>query len=109
VHRVKSQNTHRVIVILKINNNIIYSIDIDKYSKICTQAMVTEYLTKEKNKFDSERYEWLKESLRWYRQYILGLIFVFFITDVGKLLIGEPRPHFLDTCLPKEANNCTNR
>ncbi|XP_060868531.1 phospholipid phosphatase 1-like isoform X1 [Metopolophium dirhodum] len=72
-------------------------------------AMMTEYFTKEKNKFDSERYEWLKESLRWYRQYILGLIFVFFITDVGKLLIGEPRPHFLDTCLPKEAKNCTNR
>lgn len=72
--------------------------------------MMAEYFNKEKNKFDSGRYEWFKESLRWYRQYILGLIFVFFITDVGKLLIGEPRPHFLDTCLPKEAVNCsTNR
>ncbi|XP_050543735.1 phospholipid phosphatase 3-like isoform X2 [Daktulosphaira vitifoliae] len=66
-----------------------------------------EFLEKEKNKFDSGHYEWLKESLRWYRQYILGLIFVFFITDVGKILIGEPRPHFLDTCNPIEAVNCT--
>lgn len=70
--------------------------------------MVIEYLTKEKNKFDSGRYEWLKDSLWWYGQYILGLIFVCFITDVGKILIGEPRPHFLDTCRPKEILNCTN-
>lgn len=70
--------------------------------------MVTEYSTKEKNKFDSSRYEWLKESFRWYRQYVLGFIFVCFITDVAKVLIGEPRPHFLNTCLPKEAINCTN-
>lgn len=82
---------------------------INKNELICTQAMTTEYFTKEKNKFDAQRYEWLKESLRWYRQYILGLIFVFFITDFGKVLIGEPRPHFLDTCSPKEAINCTNR
>jgi len=70
--------------------------------------MIFEYLTKETNKFDSVRNEWLKKSLRWFGQYTLGLIFVFFITDVGKVLIGEPRPHFLDTCRPKEANNCTN-
>lgn len=73
------------------------------------QAMMIEYFSKDENKFDSGRYEWLKESLRWYRQYVLGLMFVCFITDVGKLLIGEPRPHFLDTCRPKEAMNCTNK
>lgn len=72
------------------------------------QVMIIEYFSKDKNKFDSGRYTWLKESLRWYRQYVLGLVFVLFITDVGKVLIGEPRPHFLDTCRPKEAENCTN-
>lgn len=71
--------------------------------------MIIENFAKEKNKFDSGgQYEWLKESFRWYGQFILGFIFVFFITDVGKVLIGEPRPHFLDTCRPKEAMNCTN-
>lgn len=71
--------------------------------------MITEYFSKEQNEFECGRYEWFKESLRWYRQYILGLIFVLFITDVGKVLIGEPRPHFLKTCLPIEAQNCTNK
>ncbi|XP_050440397.1 phospholipid phosphatase 3-like isoform X2 [Adelges cooleyi] len=71
-------------------------------------VVIAEYYMRDQRKFDSGPYEWLKESLRWYRQYILGLIFVFFITDVGKVLIGEPRPHFLDTCRPLEAVNCTN-
>lgn len=26
-----------------------------------------------------------------------------------KGIVGEPRPHFLDTCKPKEATNCTNQ
>lgn len=73
-----------------------------------TQTMLMEYFTKDKNKFDSGRKKWLKESFHWYRQYVLGMTFVFFITDIGKILIGEPRPHFLDTCRPKEAVNCTN-
>lgn len=70
---------------------------------------MTEYFTKETNNFDSGRYEWFKESLKWYRKFMLGMIFVFFITNVGKMLIGEPRPHFLETCNPKEIKNCTNR
>ncbi|KAK7864693.1 hypothetical protein R5R35_010952 [Gryllus longicercus] len=39
----------------------------------------------------------------WYREYLLGLGLVLLVTDFAKLLVGEPRPHFLHTCRP----NCT--
>lgn len=42
---------------------------------------------------------------RWYREYVLGLGVVMFVTDAMKLLVSEPRPHFLDTCRPDA--NCT--
>ncbi|XP_071454706.1 phospholipid phosphatase 3-like isoform X2 [Hetaerina americana] len=43
----------------------------------------------------------------WYREFLLGLVVNFLIMDVMKVLVGEPRPHFLDTCRPDLAKNCT--
>ncbi|XP_067002703.1 phospholipid phosphatase 1 isoform X2 [Anabrus simplex] len=49
----------------------------------------------------------IRQALVWYREFLLGLGLVLFVTDVSKLLVGEPRPHFLDTCRPDQAVNCT--
>lgn len=56
----------------------------------------------------SSRWAWLLQSLLWYREYLSGLLIVFFLTDVAKVLVGEPRPHFLDTCKPFQAFNCSS-
>ncbi|XP_032691135.1 phospholipid phosphatase 2-like isoform X2 [Odontomachus brunneus] len=44
----------------------------------------------------------------WYRQYVVVSIVLCVVCECLKILIGEPRPHFLDTCRPREAVNCTN-
>ncbi|XP_076639045.1 phospholipid phosphatase 1 isoform X1 [Colletes latitarsis] len=49
-----------------------------------------------------------KQVWLWYGHYLVGIITLTFICDVMKTLIGEPRPHFLDTCQPREATNCTD-
>ncbi|CAK9813653.1 Phospholipid phosphatase 1 [Anthophora plagiata] len=49
-----------------------------------------------------------KQVWQWYGYYSIGIIALTFICDVMKTLIGEPRPHFLDTCRPREAINCTD-
>ncbi|OAD57510.1 Lipid phosphate phosphohydrolase 1 [Eufriesea mexicana] len=49
-----------------------------------------------------------KQIWSWYGHYSIGIIALTFICNVMKTLIGEPRPHFLDTCKPKEAINCTD-
>lgn len=49
-----------------------------------------------------------KQIWLWYGHYSIGIIALTFICDVMKTLVGEPRPHFLDTCKPREAENCTN-
>ncbi|XP_026667834.1 phospholipid phosphatase 1-like isoform X2 [Ceratina calcarata] len=49
-----------------------------------------------------------KQVWLWYGHYSVGIIALTFICDVIKTLIGEPRPHFLDTCKPREAENCTD-
>nr|CAD7428703.1 unnamed protein product [Timema monikensis] len=41
-----------------------------------------------------------RQAMTWYWEYLVGLVIVLIITVVAKLLIGEPRPHFLDTCQP---------
>nr|CAD7260566.1 unnamed protein product [Timema shepardi] len=48
-----------------------------------------------------------RQAMTWYWEYLVGLVIVLIITVVAKLLIGEPRPHFLDTCQPDVAVNCT--
>ncbi|KAG8228311.1 hypothetical protein J437_LFUL007029 [Ladona fulva] len=44
----------------------------------------------------------------WYREFLLGLGINFLVMDLTKVLVGEPRPHFLDTCKPDLAKNCTS-
>nr|XP_034181316.1 phospholipid phosphatase 1-like isoform X1 [Osmia lignaria] len=50
----------------------------------------------------------MKQIWLWYGHYSIGIISLVFICDVLKTLVGEPRPHFLDTCKPREAENCTD-
>ncbi|XP_076243457.1 phospholipid phosphatase 1 isoform X2 [Calliopsis andreniformis] len=50
-----------------------------------------------------------KQVWLWYGHYTIGIVALTFICDVMKTLIGEPRPHFLDTCRPREAENCTDK
>ncbi|KAF4519083.1 hypothetical protein B566_EDAN001675 [Ephemera danica] len=45
----------------------------------------------------------LRHAWVWYREYLLGLVFTLLIVDVAKVIVGEPRPHFLDSCKPDVA------
>lgn len=49
-----------------------------------------------------------RPTARWYREFVLGLGVTMFVTDAMKLLVSEPRPHFLDTCRPDAARNCSS-
>ncbi|XP_011163709.1 phospholipid phosphatase 1 isoform X2 [Solenopsis invicta] len=49
-----------------------------------------------------------KQIWRWYGHYFAGISTLTLVIEIMKLLIGEPRPHFLDTCKPREAANCTD-
>ncbi|XP_029671562.1 phospholipid phosphatase 1-like isoform X2 [Formica exsecta] len=49
-----------------------------------------------------------KQLWSWYSHYSIGLVTLTLVCEVMKVLIGEPRPHFLDTCKPREAANCTD-
>ncbi|XP_011697711.1 PREDICTED: lipid phosphate phosphohydrolase 1-like isoform X2 [Wasmannia auropunctata] len=49
-----------------------------------------------------------RQIWRWYGHYGSGITSLTFVIEIMKLLIGEPRPHFLDTCKPREAVNCTD-
>lgn len=49
-----------------------------------------------------------KQIWLWYRQFLIGSVSLLFTCEVIKTVIGEPRPHFLDTCKPREAENCTD-
>ncbi|XP_068083628.1 phospholipid phosphatase 1 [Anabrus simplex] len=49
----------------------------------------------------------LRQALWWYRGFLIGLILVLFVTEIGKVILGETRPHFLYTCRPDKAVNCT--
>ncbi|CAH1164421.1 unnamed protein product [Phaedon cochleariae] len=42
-----------------------------------------------------------------FQECIVGVIVVFLLTAVAKLLVGEHRPHFFDVCQPDTAKNCT--
>lgn len=49
-----------------------------------------------------------KQIWAWYGHYTIGIVTVTCICDFAKILIGAPRPHFLDTCQPRETENCTD-
>lgn len=46
-------------------------------------------------------------ALRWFREYIIGIVVHLLIMDVLKVFFGEHRPHFFDTCKPDTLVNCT--
>ncbi|KAG4066289.1 hypothetical protein HA402_000513 [Bradysia odoriphaga] len=49
----------------------------------------------------------LTEALFWFKQYSIGMVIHFIIIDGLKVLVGELRPHFLDTCQPDAFFNCS--
>jgi phosphatidate phosphatase len=36
----------------------------------------------------------------WYREYLLGLALALLTVEIAKVMVNEPRPHFIDTCKP---------
>ncbi|KPJ04098.1 Lipid phosphate phosphohydrolase 1 [Papilio xuthus] len=47
-----------------------------------------------------------KNALRWYKEYVYGVLINLTIVQTLKLIVGSPRPHFFDTCQPEEAITC---
>lgn len=48
-----------------------------------------------------------RQALCWYWEFFVGFVMLLLVTEVAKSLVGEPRPHFLDTCRPDLVTNCT--
>ncbi|XP_076161974.1 phospholipid phosphatase 1 isoform X2 [Ptiloglossa arizonensis] len=72
---------------------------------------ITEYMCHPADSYDTasgSAGSRIKQVWLWYGHYLIGIFTLTFICNVMKTLIGEPRPHFLDTCRPREAHNCTN-
>lgn len=44
--------------------------------------------------------------LQWWKDYIYCVLLNLNIVHVIKVIVGEPRPHFFDTCRPQEALTC---
>ncbi|XP_034835032.1 phospholipid phosphatase homolog 1.2 homolog [Maniola hyperantus] len=47
-----------------------------------------------------------KHALSWYKEYLFGFLINLTLIQCIKILVGSPRPHFFDTCRPKEAQTC---
>ena len=46
-------------------------------------------------------------QIRWF---LTGILITLVITDIGKLVVGRLRPHFLDACNPDFSSiNCTDQ
>ena len=61
---------------------------------------------RESGKFISLLKEAWKSTRQVYGCFLSGLVFAALLNEVIKTLVAEPRPHFLDTCKPKNLN-CT--
>lgn len=48
-----------------------------------------------------------RKALHWFKDYGINLVLMLLVMDASKVLIGEHRPHFLETCRPNTAVNCT--
>lgn len=46
------------------------------------------------------------QAIFWYKEYVFGTLVNLTVVQLLKLLVGSPRPHFFDTCDPKEAQTC---
>ncbi|XP_066143557.1 putative phosphatidate phosphatase isoform X2 [Euwallacea fornicatus] len=49
----------------------------------------------------------LREIWYFYKEFATGCALTLLITEMGKALVGEHRPHFFDVCQPSNAENCT--
>ncbi|CAH0724200.1 unnamed protein product, partial [Brenthis ino] len=47
-----------------------------------------------------------QNALQWYKEYLYGFLINLTIVQSMKFIVGSPRPHFFDTCSPKEALTC---
>ncbi|XP_026763392.2 putative phosphatidate phosphatase [Galleria mellonella] len=47
-----------------------------------------------------------QQALCWYKEYLFGVLINLTVIHILKQAIGSPRPHFFDTCSPKEAQTC---
>lgn len=76
---------------------------------------VTEFIFMNTMDMDESENKGLKQRLRvswrrmiyWFKSYGINLVFMLLVMDVTKVLVGEHRPHFLHTCRPDAAVNCT--
>lgn len=48
-----------------------------------------------------------QQALYWFKEYLFGVLLNLIGIQFIKLIVGSPRPHFFDTCSPKEALTCT--
>ncbi|KAG5682798.1 hypothetical protein PVAND_012126 [Polypedilum vanderplanki] len=48
-----------------------------------------------------------RQMLVWFKSYGVNLVFMLLVMDVTKVLVGEHRPHFIESCRPDTAVNCT--
>lgn len=48
-----------------------------------------------------------RKALRCFKDYGINLVLMLLVMDASKVFIGEHRPHFLETCRPNTAVNCT--
>uniref|UniRef100_A0A1B0CLC2 Putative lipid phosphate phosphatase n=1 Tax=Lutzomyia longipalpis TaxID=7200 RepID=A0A1B0CLC2_LUTLO len=46
-------------------------------------------------------------TLNWYNKFLIGFLIHLCLVEAMKTIMGECRPHFLDTCRPDTAINCT--
>lgn len=47
-----------------------------------------------------------KQAMCWFKEYLFGVLINLVTVQTLKLIVGSPRPHFFDTCSPKEALTC---
>ncbi|XP_053614802.1 phospholipid phosphatase 1-like isoform X2 [Plodia interpunctella] len=47
-----------------------------------------------------------QQAVFWYKEYLYGTLLNLTIVHILKISVGSPRPHFFDTCSPKEAETC---
>ncbi|XP_013197359.2 phospholipid phosphatase 1 [Amyelois transitella] len=63
-------------------------------------------IVEKKYNSDSKTDQSKQRAVFWYKEYLFGTLINLTIVQLLKVLVGSPRPHFFDTCNPKEAETC---
>ncbi|XP_017776854.1 PREDICTED: uncharacterized protein T28D9.3-like isoform X2 [Nicrophorus vespilloides] len=82
-----------------ISNTLLLSVS---FAGSCILLALVEYL-----RLGSKTKLVLEVSWRWYRDMLVGMVLTLLVIEVCKVIAGEMRPHFLDTCVPDVAASCT--